>query len=169
MKKLLFVSMLSLGMTFNTLAFDQVRFDEDTAFYHAHKDDAKAIITLLSVFNTDKGIRQAFEQHANGNVAKWQDILNKMKKADEYAQKINALGYFGACHSAVSYAQAMWIAAPKGTKVAEWNDKDSFDLKSFNQSKSEFQKNYSNCKDAVKHAPNKKDYEEELIILGSEK
>lgn len=70
MKKLLFVSMLSLGMTFNTLAFDQVRFDEDTAFYHAHKDDAKAIITLLSVFNTDKGIRQAFEQHAN---AMWQN------------------------------------------------------------------------------------------------
>lgn len=169
MKKLLFVSMLSLGMAFNTLAFDQVRFDEDTAFYNAHKDDAKAIVILLSVFNTSNGIRQAFEEHANGNVIKWQDTLNKMKKADGYAQKINASSYFSACYSAVSYAQAMWIAAPKGTKIAEWNDKDSFDLKSFNQSKSEFQKNYSDCKDAVKHTPDKKDYEKELLILGSDK
>lgn len=169
MKKLFIASVFSFGIAFNAIAFDQERFDSDTAYYNEHKDDAKAIITLLSVFNTDKGIRQAFEQHASGNVKKWQEALNKMKKADEYAKKIDTYSYLGACSSAVNYAQSMWLSAPKGRKIAEWNDESSFDLQAFNQSKQEFQKNYLDCKNSVNHAPDKKDYENELIILGSEK
>ncbi|WP_410677804.1 hypothetical protein [Avibacterium paragallinarum] len=169
MKKLLIASVFSFVIAFNATAFDQERFDSDTAYYNEHKDDAKAIITLLSVFNTNKGVREAFEQHANGNATKWQTILNKMKKADEYAKKIDTYSYFGSCSSAVNYAQSMWLSAPKGRKIAEWNDKNSFDLQAFNQSKLEFQKNYSVCKNSVNHAPDKKDYENELIILGSEK
>ena len=161
----LLITFFSVSIAMNTLAFDQTRFDRDTLSFNANKDDAKAIVTLLSIFNTDNGIRSVFEQQANGKSGKWQETLNKMNKAGNYAEKMGEFNYFFSCTNAVNYAKSMWLSAPKGLKITDWQDKNSSDLKKFQEVKAQFQREYLDCKDALKSPPNKKDYEKDLIII----
>ena len=165
MIKPLLITVFSVSIAVNALAFDQARFDRDTQSFNNHKDDAKAIVTLLSIFNTDSGIRGVFEQQANGNPAKWQETLNKMNKAGNYAEKMGEFNYFFSCINAVNYAKLMWLSAPKGLKITAWQDKNSSDLKQFQAVKVQFQNEYLDCKNALKNPPNKKDYANDLLII----
>lgn len=161
-KSVILTALCAMGVTFCASAFDQQRFDSHTAFYNAHKDDGKAIVILLSPFNTDNGIKEAFVHRQNGDVTKWQDIVNRLKKVKPYEAKIDVFSYMGSCTNSVTQANLMWTL---GASVKNWADSNDFNVTQFNTAKKTFQDEFAHCKQVVRTPPDKKDYEETLLIL----
>lgn len=171
MKKILSILVMSLLATSANAKIDREKFDKDTAYYNAHKDDAKAITILLSQFNGDRdGIREAFEGYATGDITKWQKTLDKLKSARQYQDKLEAFSYFHACRSSVIYADLMWSSGSSmRNKPSQWNNPNDFDVKQFKEAKKTFQQDFSDCKQALRTPPQEKDYEEseEVEKVGS--
>ena len=161
MKKLTALVLCALSTTVSA-KIDKENFDKDTAYYNAHKDDAKAITILLSQFNSDRdGIREAFDGYVVGDLTKWKKTADRLKSARQYQDKLEAFSYFHACRSSVIYADLMWSSgASMRNNPAAWDDPNDFYAKQFKEAKKTFQDNFAECKQTVRSAPQEKDYEE---------
>lgn len=162
MKKLLAIAGLC-ALSLSVQAFDQERFERDTAQYNKSLQDGKAIVTLLNVFNTDNGVRQAFENRLNGDIKKWKNMVNRLKGARDYSNKIDVWSYLSSCRNSSIYADSMWNNA---AGIRNWRDKDNFYVQQYVNAKQNFQSEYHYCKQSVNKPPQKEDYERKTITFG---
>lgn len=170
MKKIILSSIL-LALSLNTYAFQKERFEQDTKFYHFAQGKAKSIIKLLSSFEEENAIKEAFDLYLQGDPSKWKPMIENLNKAREKANELLEYGgmfnYFSDCSLAVTGADMMW---DKGANMRrnpeEWNDPESYNYKQYKAAKADFEKSLKICKSQSENPPNKKDYERELVTFG---
>lgn len=165
------LSAIFLTIALNANAFDQKRFDEDTQFYNFAKGKAKGITILLSPFNTDHAVKEAFDLYAQGDVSKWKTMVTRLKEANQKADDIRKVGgtfnYFSDCANAVNYADLLWnYGSNMRNHPEEWGNQQSFNYQQYQVAKSDLEKSLTVCKTQINNPPNKKDYERELVTFG---
>ncbi|PJG83785.1 hypothetical protein [Caviibacterium pharyngocola] len=159
MKKIITLLTLTI-LSLSVQAFDQEKFKTDTGYYNLYRGKAKAIVILLTPFNTSNSVKEAFDLYSQGDPTKWRNLVGRLNEARQKGQEIGAFNYMSSCLNATIQADLMWNYAATMTTngLDEWNDPNAFNLKMYNQAKRNFELEFSDCKSVSRTPPNKEDY-----------